>query len=185
MITVQDFIREFKNKRVMNTKTDDTIVSNYIRETLQVKEYLPFKQKRAIVEMIVRNHITEVNGIKKYDHISAYVSFVVAMLTAHTILEFGDDPVEDYDMLAAADLLNPIIETFAADHGECDVLLKMALGAEMEDNSVSALVGKFLNGLTEKLGGVMSKLESVDMKDIFGANFNDEDLAKLKSFLNK
>ena len=185
MITVQDFIREFKNKRVMNTKTDDTIVSNYIRETLQVKEYLPFKQKKAIVEMIVRNHITEVNGIKKYDHISAYVSFVVAMLTSHTCLEFGDDPVEDYDLLAEADLLNPIIETFAADNEECNIILKMALNSELEDNSVSALVGKFLNALADKFDGVIDVLKSINLKDILGVDFNQEDLAKLKGFLNK
>ena len=184
MITVKQFIQDFKSKRIMNTKTDTTIVPNYIKETLEVKEYLPFNQKRAIVEMIVRNNITEVNGIKKYDHLSAYVSFIVAMLTAHTILKF-ESPVEDYDMLAEADLLNPIIETFAADSEECNILLKMALGAELEDNSVSALVGKFLNGLTDKLGAVMSKLEDVNMNDIFGAHFNEEDLAKLKSFLNK
>ena len=72
---------------------------------------------------------------------------------------------------------------------EIDIILKMALAMEIEDNNTNALVGKFLNGILTKLDGVgevlKDKLNGFDIKDILGADFKQEDLAKLSGFLNK
>ena len=184
-----DFVQGFKDKKIMNTKVDTDAVGKYIKEILEVREYVPFKEKRAIIELIVLNNTKVVDGVKNIDSISQYISFITAMLTAHTNLEFGEDPVVDYDILSENGLLAPIIETFKTDYSECDVLLKMALADELEDNNVNIVFGKFLNGILYRLDAVVeyikSTMDGVDINSILGESFNQEDLAKLSSFLDK
>lgn len=184
-----DFVHGFKDKKIMNTKVDADAVGKYIKETLEVREYVPFKEKRAIVELVVLNNIKVVDGVKKNDSISQYISFITAMLTAHTNLEFSEDPVADYDILSESGLLTPIIDTFKTDYSECDVLLKMALTNELEDNNVNIVFGKFLNSILYRLDVIgeyiKSSVDGVDINSILGESFNQEDLAKLSSFLDK
>lgn len=169
-----DFVKGFIEKRVMNTKVDPDAVGKYIKETLEVEEYIPFNTKRRIVDKVIKQNIEVIDGVKKNDPISQYVSFVIAMLIAHTNLEISDNPVDDYDELSRNGLLMPVIETFKTDYNECDVLLKMALASELEDNNMSFVVGKFLNGIVEKLG-------SFNLNSLI----KEEDMAKIAGLLDK
>ena len=188
MANVKNFIEKFKNDKVMNSKIAPDAVSNYLKKELEIKTYIPFRIKREIAEMVVAQNTDWVDGIKKHDSVNAYISFIIASLTAHTNLEFSIDPVEDYDLLAEYGLLSQIIAEFEASHSECDIILKMVLAMELEDNNVNVLVGKFLNEILQKLdivGEVLKdKLGDVNLKDILG-NFKQEDLAKLSGFLNR
>ena len=188
MANVKSFIEKFQNDKVVNTKIAPDVVSNYLKKELDIKTYIPFRVKREIAEIVVAQNTDWVDGIKKHDSVSAYISFIIASLTAHTNLEFSDDPIEDYDLLAESGLLSQIVAEFEASHSECDIILKMVLAMELEDNNVNALVGKFLNEILQKLDGVGSVFKDMigdfDLKDILG-NFKQEDLAKLSGFLNK
>lgn len=189
MNTVKDFIEKFKNSKVANSKIAPNAISDYLYRELEIKTYIPFRKKRAIVEKIVDNNLEWVDGIKKYDNINSYMSFVVAMLSAHTNLVFSSDPVADYDLLSESGLLPLIIEEFRGSYDECDSLFKMVLTSELEDNNINAVVGRFLNGILNRLdsvGEVMkSQLGSIDIQDILGDSFKQEDLTKLKGFLDK
>ena len=189
IMKVNEFITDFQAKKIQNTKTNLNVVSEYIRKTLEIKEYISFKEKKTIAETLVAQHITEVDGVKKHDSINQYVSFIAIMLQTHTNLEISEDPIKDYDLLAESGLLSFIIEEFKPDYNECEILLKMALASELEDNNINMLVGKFLNNLLDKCDDIgkalKNKLENTDIKDILGANFKQEDLAKLSGFLNK
>lgn len=186
---VTEFIKEFNEKNIKNTQINGHAVSDYIKSTLAVKTYIPFREKREIAEMVVAKNTIWADGIKKNDAINQYISFIVAMLGAHTNLEFSEDPVADYDLLAESNLLPQIIAEFQTSYDECDIILKMALSMELEDNNINVSVARFLNGILQKLDGVgevlKDKLGDFDIKDILGANFNNADLANLKGFLNK
>ena len=142
-----------------------------------------------LVETVVSQNIEWVDGIKKIDSINEYVGFIVAVLSAHTNLEFGKDPVADYDLLAESGLLPQIIAEFQESYSECDVLLKMARASELEDNNVNAIMARFTNSILDKLDSVgevlKDKLGNIDVQDILGGNFGEKDLAKLKGFLDK
>ena len=187
-MTIQNFIEKFKNDKVMNTKIAPDAVSTYLKKELEIKTYIPFRVKREIAEMVVAQNTKWVDGIKKHDSVNAYISFIIASLTAHTNLEFSSDPVEDYDLLAECGLLPQIISEFEASHSECDIILKMVLAMELEDNNINVLVGNFLNEILLRLddaGEVLKeKFGDINLKDILG-NFKPEDLAKLSGFLNK
>ena len=167
-ISVKDFVNEFKINRVVNTKADPNGVSNFIRDKLQINEYIPFNKKREIAEMIVAQNLTEEDGIKHYDSIGSYMGFVIAMLVAHTALEMSANPIDDYD--------------------ESEVLLKMTIAAKLEDNNLNVLIGKFLNGISEKINAfsdvAKDKLGNLNLKDIIGANIKEEDITKLISVLD-
>ena len=187
-MTIQNFIEKFQNDKVMNTKIAPDMVSNYLKKELEIKTYIPFRVKREIAEIVVAQNTDWADGIKKHDSVNAYISFIIASLSAHTNLEFGRDPIEDYDLLAESGLLSQIIAEFETSHSECDIILKMVLAMELEDNNINALVGKFLNDILQKLDGAGDVLKDIlgnfDLKDIVG-NFKQEDLAKLSGFLNK
>ena len=189
MVNVKHFIEEFHNKKIQNTQIKPNAVSDYLKETLEIKEYIPFNTKRQIVEMVVAQNTKFVDGIKKNDAIGQYVGFVVAMIASHSNLEFSENPVEDYDALAESGLLPQIINEFKADYSECDILLKMALAMELEDNNVNALIGRFLNKISSGLDGVlevvMDKFGDFDLKNILGADIKEEDLTKLIGLLDK
>lgn len=185
---VLDFVNEFKNKRIMNTKINEHAVSDYIKEALEIKSYLPFMEKRKIIEVVVEQNTKEVDGIKKNDSINQYLSFVISMLSAHTNIEFSEDPVADYDMLSESGLLPQIIAEFKESYDECDILLKMELASKLEDNNINVLVGKFLNDILNKLDDfgdmLKDKFGDIDVNDFLSNNFKEEDLAKLTSFLD-
>lgn len=188
MSNVKSFIEKFQNDKVTNSKINEHAVSDYLKKELEIKTYIPFRVKREIAEIVVAQNTDWVDGIRKHDSVSAYISFIIASLTAHTNLEFSDDPVEDYDLLAESGLLPQIISEFEASHSECDIILKMVLAMELEDNNINVLMGKFLNEILQKLDGVgdvlKDKLGNFNLKDILG-NFKQEDLAKLSGFLNR
>lgn len=178
MKTIKEFCEAYKAKRFMNIKAAAEEKSEWLRNELEIKTYIPFREKRRIAEMIVEQNISVEDGIKKYDDINSYVSLVVASIAEHTSLKFGDDPVADYDMLAEAGLLSQIIAEFHGSHEEIGIILKMAVAAELEDNNTNVIIGHFLDS-------ILKKLEKLDLKKLFGAEIKDEDLAKLKGLLDR
>lgn len=188
MKTIKEFCEAYKAKRFMNIKTAADEKSEWLRNELEIKNYIPFREKRRIAEMVVEQNISVVDGIKKYDDINSYVSLVVASIAAHTNLQFGEDPVADYDLLAESGLLPLIITEFQGSHEEIGILLKMAVAAELESNNVNVLIGHFLDNILQKLDGVgealKTKIKELDVKDLLG-DIKQEDLAKLNGLFDK
>lgn len=186
---IKEFVTQFKTRNIKNTRVDEHAVENYVKQNVEFKTYIPFRQKRRIAEMVVAKSVRVVDGVKKNDQIEQFVSFVVAMISAHTNLEFSDDPVADYDLLAESGLLPLIIMEFKQSYDESEIVLKMLISMEMEDNNVNAVFARFLNGILEKVNEIGDALtESADgtnLQNIFGENFKVEDLAKLSGLLNK
>ena len=184
-MTIIEFVQNYKNKNFMNTPQGAQERVEWIKKELKVKEYIPFMTKREIAEAVVEKNIQVVDGIKKYDAISAYIGLVVASIMAHTALEFSDNPIEDYDLLAESGLLPQIVTMFQESHNEIDILLKMALAAELEDNNVNVLIGHFLDAILEKVDGLSGVLKGfvrdLNVEDIF----NNENVAKIVGLLNK
>ena len=186
---VVDFLKDYQDKKIQNSKINENAVSEYLNKTLEIKKYIPFTTKRGAVEIVVAQNTYWEDGIKRHDTFDAYIGFVVSMLSIHTNLEFSDQPIEDYDLLAESGLLPQIIAEFQESYDECNVLLKMARDAELEDNNINVVVGRFLNGILDRLDSVgetlKEKLGNVNVADILGDKFNEKDLAKLKGFLDK
>lgn len=184
-MTIKEFVSAYKAKNFMNTKQGIEERIEWIKKEICVREYIPFRDKRKIAEMIVEQNIEMVDGIKKYRNIDAYIGFIMASIVAHTNLECGNDPTSDYDLLAENGLLSQIVAMFQESHNEVDILLKMALAAELEDNNTNVLIGHFLDAILQKAEGLSIVLKDMvgdlDVEDIF----NNENVAKIIGLLNK
>lgn len=182
---VRDFVDAYKAKRFMNTPQGLGERAEWIRGELRIKNYIPFMEKKKIAEIVVEQNIEVVDGIKKYNNIDAYIGFIMASIVAHTDLECGDNPIADYDLLAESGLLSQIVTEFQESHNEIDILLKMALAAELEDNQPGVLIGRFLDGVLKKLDGAAGALNgligNLDLEEIF----SEENMAKIVGLLNK
>ena len=183
--SIKEFCDAYKAKNFMNTSKGVQDRIEWIKKEIGVKGYVAFRTKREIAEMIVEQNIEVVDGIKKYDAIGAYIGFVVASIMAHTTLQFSDDPIADYDLLAESGLMPQIVSMFQDSHNEIDILMKMALAAELEDNNTNVLIGHFLDEILKKTEGLSVALNGtfgdLNLKEVF----NNENLAKIIGFLNK
>lgn len=184
MKTIKEFVEAYKEKKFMTTRNGVDERSEWIREQIEIRPYIPFREKRQIAEMVVAQNIEVVDGIKKYDSINAYIGLVMASIVAHTNLECSKDPITDYDLLAESGLLPHIIVQFQESHNEIDILLKMALASELEDNQPGVLIGNFLNAVLKRVdmaaGALKDTIGSIDLDDMF----NEENITKVLGFLN-
>lgn len=178
---INEFVEAYKTKRFMVTPQGLNEKAEWLRGELGIKHYIPFREKRKIAEMIVTQNINIVDGIKKYNSIDAYIGFVMASIVAHTTLECSSDPILDYDMLAESGALPLIIAEFQESHNEIDILLKMALASELEDNNPSALIGRFLDNILKKLDGFSGVVGNLNLETML----SEENIAKIVGFLNK
>lgn len=182
---ITEFVENYKAKRFISIRQGVDEKSEWLKKELEIKKYIPFRIKRQIAEMIVSQNISNIDGFKKYNSIDGYISFMMASITAHTNLQCSKDPIADYDLLAESDLLPQIVAEFQESHDEIDTLRKMVVAMELEDNSTSALIGRFLDNILKKLdnttGVLNDMLGNIDLNKIF----NDESMAKIISLLNK
>lgn len=189
-ITVKDFCEEFKNKKIQNNKITPTGIEDFITEKLEITPYISFDDKRRIAKMVIETNTTEEYGIKKIDSVGQFVSFVIAMIAAHTSLQFNtENPTGDYDLLSACGVLEHILAQFQKDYAECEVILKMTNADVLADNHLSFVVAEFLDGILDKLDGVgdtiKSVVEKIDLNKITNLGLNENEIAKVKSLLNK
>lgn len=184
-MVISEFVEGIKNAKVINNRVNPNAMSEYLNKVLDVKTYLPFAIKKSMAQAIVDQNTEEIDGVLKNDSINQYLCFVITMIESHTALEFGDNPMTDYDLLAENKLLEPIIEMFRSDYDECDVLLKMALASKLEANNLGAVVGRFLNGILDKIDdfsdAMKSSMEGLDLQEYM----TEENMEKLNSFLDK
>lgn len=184
-ISVQDFCKEYIEKRIENTKYQPDAIERFINEKLDITTYLPFNKKRQIVDMLVSQAVTEEDGIKRVNGIAQFLAFIVSMVASHTTLMFSDKPEEDYDALNQCGVLEYILVMFKKDVDECDVLLKIAIADELADNNLNVVVSKFLNGILGKFDGVVDIFKNLDLSKLLGTNINEEEKAKFLGLIDK
>jgi hypothetical protein len=187
-ISVQNFVEEFLNKKITNTKLNDHAVEDFIRDQLDIVEYIPFENKLNIIDKIISQIVKEVDGVKKVNSVAQYMAFITTMLSSHTTLEFGD-MFEDYDALNKCGLIEQIVALFQKDFSECETLLKMTVADELADNNLNTIIGKFLNNILAKIDGfgemIKGFTENVDLSKLLGTNMKEEDIAKILGFIDK
>ena len=179
-ILVKDFVNEFIEKKIVNTHYKQDAIQEFIKQRLEITEYLPFKTKRELVQMIVDSVIREEDGVKKVDSIAQFLSFITSMLISHTNLKIVSAE-QDYDALNSCGLIEPIIAMFQKDYAECEALLKMSIADELAENNLSVVISKFLNGICETVKGFTNNL---DLSKLLGENIKEEDVAKILGFID-
>ena len=163
---VIDFVNGFKAEKVMNTRIDTEAVSRYIKNKLEVKDYVPFAEKRELCERVLNACNTrDGSGLVKVDSVTRYIIFTLSIISKYTNLEFSSgkdtelDSLDEYDMLCQAELLDPILEVIGAEYVTCNNILNMMMADVVaNNNTVENVVGHTLGKLSASVDGLMGVL---------------------------
>jgi hypothetical protein len=168
------------NELLMNIRNK----SFKLKTGLQIKTYLPIKEKQALAQLIINECTEEVDGVIQLDSMQQYLSYVKYMILLHTNLEYSD---EDYDKLCSTEymetsLLNAIMSHFGPDAEECSRILNLMLDDYMRQNSIECAIGRFLNGLNNTANNLATSLSNFDASSIIPKDF---DIENFNQMLNK
>ena len=123
---------------------------------LETKKYLPIAEKRVIVQQVLDTCVEDRDGIIFVDSMTKYLIFTMKVIGAYTNLEF--ETLDDYDALCEADLLNPVIETFATEYARVNDIMNMMLADMMQTNTVEVSVMKVLSKVNDSLDVIVEAL---------------------------
>ena len=177
-MTITEFIE-------MNKKANANVnMSKHLKT-----KYLPFKEKRALVDSVINQCILVDDGMVVIDEFDKYIAFTVAVISAYTAIEFDADfdiAISEYDMLCEANLLNKIIEVFEGEYNTVLNMLNIKTEEVLKQNTIEYQVVKFLNGLNEKLDTIMPMLEeSASSWNFANLGIGESDINSLMKFINK
>lgn len=189
-MNIKTFVEAYKAKKFMVTKNGVDERFEYIKKELSVKEYIPFEEKKAIVQTVLTNCSKITDGVVTIDSIQKYILFTMSMLIAYTNLEpdEGVDIFETYDMLCSQNiddgtLLDAIIKTFELEYVRCNDILNMMTADLLAENNIEKQVGKFLTNLSDKINKFGDGL--IDKIGDFGADLGQLDIDKLTNMIAK
>lgn len=190
-MTIQNFIEKFQNDKVENTKIAPDTVSNYLKKELEIKDYVPFAEKRELCANVLNACNTkDDSGLVKVDSVSRYIVFTISILTVYTNLEFSSgkdtevDSLDEYDMLCQTGLLNPILDVIGAEYATCNNILNMMMGdIETNNNTIENVVatalGKFGDLADDLITALIDKIESMEL------DLKQVDIDKLSGLIEK
>jgi hypothetical protein len=188
-MNILGFIEGYKNDKVMNTPIAPNAVSEYIKEKLEVKDYVPFVEKQSIAQVVLETCANMKDGVIAIDSIQKYIIFTIMVLSTYTNLEFdGDEDLESYDALCSyqindGTLLDEIVKTFEKEYVRCNDILNMMTADLMAENNIEKQVGKFLSGISEKIGNLGDSL--IDKLGDFNMDLNQLDIDKVSDIISK
>lgn len=184
---VNEFVKLYKDSKVQNTKINPNAVEAFIKQHLEIVDYLPFVEKRALCQKAL-DASCETNGaIVEVDSVSRYILFTVSVLTKYTNLEFGKtdgiDSIDEYDMLCQSGLLNYILGAIAGEYEACNNILNMMMAdIDANNNNVAAVFDKALQkvlGSVDKIvGALANKVEDLEL------DLSQIDIDKYKGLLD-
>ena len=181
---VQELVKKIGSNKNKMLKQEQ--LQEVLKKELNVKKYISIKDKKELVENIVNECILYEDGMFKFDEIEKYVCFTMRVVETYTDIELSDDIENDYDMLCESGLLELIVGTFKKEYDDVNVLLQMRCDYILSGNTIEAQIGKFLDGLLEKIDVVVDALASkVNDFNMDTLPINEGDLQKLLELMGK
>lgn len=160
---VVEFIQKYKENKVQNTKINPNAIEEFLLKTLEVKNYIPFAEKRELCERVLNASCTKNGAIIEVDSVSRYILFTISVLTKYTSLEFENtddlDVIDQYDMLCQNGLLNPILGIIAGEYESCNNILNMMMAdIDANNNNIAAVFDKALQRVSGSIDELISAL---------------------------
>ena len=190
MITIKEFVDGFQSKKIINTHIAPNAIAEYIKKELEVKDYIPFAEKRELCANVLNACNTkDDNGLVRVDSVSRYILFTIAIISKYTTLEFSSgkddeefDSLDEYDMLCQANLLDPILEVIGAEYVTCNNILNMMMSDVVaNNNTIENVVGHTLGKISKSVDGLIGALaEKVEDMEL---DLNQIDINKYKGLI--
>lgn len=167
-------------------KTESLII---LKNTITVKEYLPFSEKKALAKRIVEKSTIDDNGFMIIDEVNKYLVFTIEVLSAYTDLIFDKDlevAAKEFDMLIENNKLNILISMFEKEYKMMLEFVSMEVDTVLQRNSTQYQTAQFLNGLNQGIEllteALKAKIEEFNFEKM---GISTKDITQLKAFLGK
>lgn len=171
---IYEFIKTYKSDKVMNTPIKQNAVGEYIKERLEIKDYVSFAEKRELCEKVLNACNTKNDsGLVEVDSVSRYILFTLAIISKYTNLEFSSgntevDSLDEYDMLCQNGLLNPILDVIGGEYVTCNNILNMMMEDILSNNNtienvIGTTLGKVSDSIDYLLTALANKVESMEL----------------------
>ena len=82
-MTIQNFIEDFKAKKIMNTAIAPNAVSDYLKRELEVKDYVHFAEKQSVAQIVLESCANITDGVIAIDSIQKYIIFTTVGIIHH------------------------------------------------------------------------------------------------------
>ena len=182
---IKEFIEAVNtNKTKLYNKADKNALSNFIKQTLNVKSYISIIDKQHLAMRVLDACTFEENGVIKTDSFQKYFLFTINVLKMYTDLEFDEEGniYEEYDELCSNGLLDAILDTFQEDYGRANAVLNMLYADMIENNnSISNIIGTAMSNISTVSDDLIHSLSEKISE--MNTNINNEDIVKLQNFL--
>ena len=136
-----------------------------IAQTIEAQPYIGIELKRHLASLVLDNCTTIIDGEIHIDSIEKYLLFTLAVISAHTNLEFSSEDdtdhsaIDDYDTLCETGLLSKVIETFKDDYAACQEVLNMMTSDRLQNNmTLEKKLGNLLDNIQELIGDSLRHL---------------------------
>ena len=185
---VKEFVQLYQDSKVQNTKISPNAVEDFIKSKLEITEYLPFAEKRALCEAVLEASCTKNGAIMEVDSVSRYIIFTISILTKYTNLKFentdGEDTIDQYDMLCQSGLLNHIFGLISGEYETCNNILNMMMAdIDANNNNVAAVFNKALQQILGYVGNFADVLS--DKVENWELDLSHIDIDKIMGVINK
>ena len=155
---IYELVEMYKKDKMLNFK-----------KALEVTEYIGIAYKKKIAELVLNECITEVDGNLQMNSLDRYILFIIAVIGAHTNLEFNNEDddmysaIDDFDTLNENHLLEKIVDTFREDYDACQIVLDMMTSDRIKNHStLEKKINSFITGFGEQLVKELQNLENKD-----------------------
>ena len=184
---INEFIKLVKEAKLPDSPN---AVSGFIRKNLEIKNYIPFAEKRELCEKVLNtcNKKDRNSGLVKVDSVSRYIIFTISIISKYTNLEFssgedGIDSLDEYDMLCQANLFNPILDAIGNEYITCNNILNMMMDDIISNNNtVENVIGVVLDNIGDSVDNLITvfadKVESMEL------DLNQLDIDKFSGLIN-
>ncbi len=184
---IYDFCEAYKAKKFMNIKQGVDERVEYLKTTLEPKEYISFADKRELCETVINACCTKEGGLVKVDSVTRYIIFTISVISKYTNLEFYSDEeydsLDEYDMLCKANLLNPILALIGDEYATCNNILNMMMDDVVANNNTAEAVlghnlAKLSNSLDDLIRAFADKVKKMEI------DLSQIDINKYKGLLD-
>jgi hypothetical protein len=160
-MNIKEFVEAYKAKRFMVTKNGVDEKIEYLKKELELKEYIPFADKRELCKSVIDACCEKDGGLIKVDSVTRYIIFTISIISKYTNLEFNSgeeyDSLDEYDMLCEAGLLNPILALIGDEYATCNNMLNMMMEDVIaNNNTVEAVLGHNLGKVSDTLDDLIT-----------------------------
>lgn len=171
-MNIKEFCENYKEKKFIVTKNGIDEKIGYLKKELELKEYIPFADKRELCKSVIEACCTKKNGLIKVDSVTRYIIFTISIISKYTTLEFSSgeeyDSLDEYDMLCEAGLLNPILALIGDEYVACNNMLNMMMeDIVTNNNTVEAVLehalGKVSDSLDDLISSLAEKVEEMEL----------------------